>query len=661
MTFGDKTFDKPRKIANQLNAQYTPAADIKPTKSLRSLCRNLQSPPPAEESFIFHVNELQEILKATKNSKSTGPDGLSPLMLKHLGPRALAYITNLFNHVINTAIIPPMWKTGRIVPLLKPHKPADVGKSYRPVSLLSPLAKALESLLLPKILASITFADHQHGFRKKRSTTTALQDIIEYIKHGLNKNKPVDRTVLVAVDLTCAFDTVSHEILLKDISNLPLNPFIKRFLAGYLRGRKTFVEFRNTRSKCRQMRQGVPQGGVLSPILFNLYMSHIPPPPPGIKITSYADDCSIASSGPKILPICKKINGYLDTLNKFFLDRNLVISPAKSTATVFTTCTQDMGLSLPIKIGNTAVPTVRNPKILGTYLDPLLNFNAHSTYVRDRVAKRNNILKALAGTTWGMDKEVILSTYKAIGRSIYSYCAPIWTPSLCNTRWTELQVPQSAALRTALGCTKMTDLGHLHSECKFLTVEQHNKMLAKQFYLSTKQTGHANFSIPYQPPSRIMKQSLATLYEDEIQGLYTQNGNNAAQHKIGLRAIHTEAVAASIATAPPNKVLQLPAPEISQSESNLPRSARSTLSQLRSGYSSSLMQYLNRIKPNIYDPHCPRCGIAPHDTPHLFNCPANPTSLNTLDLWSNPEAVADFLDLVPRADEGGDGRQDDPG
>ena len=113
------------------------------------------------------------------------------------------------------------------------------------------------------------------------------------------------------------------------------------------------------------------------------------------------------------------MNEYLEVLNQFFLDRNLFISPAKSTATMFTTCTQDMSVELPIKINNTDVPTVRNPKILGTILDPRLTFNAHSEYVKGRVLQRNNLLKALSGTSWGKDKETVLTTYKAVGRSIF--------------------------------------------------------------------------------------------------------------------------------------------------------------------------------------------------------------------------------------------------
>ena len=195
------------------------------------------------------------------------------------------------------------------------------------------------------------------------------------------------------------------------------------------------------------MRQEAPQGGVLSLALFNLYMSKIPapPPPPDIHLTSYADNCTIGSSGPSIPKLCVKLNKYLAKLHDFFLERNLFISPAKSTATIFTTCTQEVNTQLDITINGDKVPTIKNPKILGVYLDPLLTFGHHTKHMKDRVGKRNNILKALTGTSWGKDKETIVITYKAIERSIINYCAPIWSPTLSPTNWEELQQAQNPA------------------------------------------------------------------------------------------------------------------------------------------------------------------------------------------------------------------------
>ena len=143
--FKGKPYHDPLKIANQLNKQYTPGATTKPTKPFRGLLRELQKPIQKDPDTIFSPQQTFEVIKKSKNSKAIGPDGMSPMMLKKLGPRAISYITEIFNDVLKTSITPPIWKTGRIIPLLKPGKPADEGKSYRPVSLLSPLAKTLEA------------------------------------------------------------------------------------------------------------------------------------------------------------------------------------------------------------------------------------------------------------------------------------------------------------------------------------------------------------------------------------------------------------------------------------------------------------------------------------------------------------------------------------
>ena len=105
---------------------------------------------------------------------------------------------------------PALWKVGRIIPILKPGKPANQSKSYRSIALLSPVAMLLERLLIPHLQKHLPLADHQHGFRKGRSTITALNCIVHNISTGLNRPKQCERTMLVALDLTSAFNTVDH-------------------------------------------------------------------------------------------------------------------------------------------------------------------------------------------------------------------------------------------------------------------------------------------------------------------------------------------------------------------------------------------------------------------------------------------------------------------
>ena len=100
-------------------------------------------------------------------------------------------------------------------------------------------------------------------------------------------------------------------------------------------------------------------------------------------------------------------------------------------------------------------------------------------HLKEKVNNRNNILKALAGTSWGKEKETLLTTYKAIGGSLINYAAPVWSPFVSQTNWDTLQPCQNTALRIATGCVKITDIDHLHTECKQMPVKEHCQMLGK--------------------------------------------------------------------------------------------------------------------------------------------------------------------------------------
>ena len=151
----------------------------------------------------------------------------------------------------------------------------------------------------------------------------------------------------------------------------------------------------------------------------------------------------------------------------------------------------------------------------------------------------------------------------------------------------------------------MADTGHVHAEAKMLPVKEHCTMLSKQFLLSTKQIGHPSQHDDTSTPPRTMKKILSTLYHDDIRHLIQDGGNTKPQHKLGLNSIHSTSVQTYLESAPPNKVLNAPPPEIHTEEKSLPRKTRSTLSQLRSGYSTFLKSYMNRIDPNTPLPQLP--------------------------------------------------------
>ena len=363
-------------------------------------------------------------------------------------------------------------------------------------------------------------------------------------------------------------------------------------------------------------------------------------------MVSYADDVTILATGPQVQPLCDSLNEYLPQVEEFFSDRNLLVSAEKSTVTLFTPQTAQASLHPAVFVNGTQLPLNKTPKILGVVHDTMYTFSHHCKYVADRARQRNNVLKAMAGATWGQDKETLQMTYRAIGKPLIEYAAPAWSPTIGDTSLKKLQVVENEALRIATGCHRMTPIDHLHQETRILPVKEHMAMLSKQFLASTMQGDHPGHRLfDRVAPPRNMKSNIIDEYRDDL--LTLANTPLSAKDCRALQTtIHTRSVRDAMTGYRVNAVLGRHPPDIDLEarERNLSRNARTCLSQLRSGYCKLLNSYLSRIDPNIQD-ECPQCHESPHDTKHLFNCRANPTTLTTIDLWERPTDVAQFLHL----------------
>ena len=251
----------------------------------------------------------------------------------------------------------------------------------------------------------------------------------------------------VAADLSAAFDTVCHNNLLSKINRSQLPPATARWLSCYLRGRQANTCFRGVKSTSRKVNTDVPQVSKLSPSLFSFYIADMSIPTDPVKRVCYADDLTVWASGVNIPDLEVSINNYLEEIAAYMRDSSLLISAPKSSVTLLTPDTHQAKIHPSIFIENSHLPLVKCPRILGVYLDPSLSFNKHSQYVAERVSGRNNILKALPGTLCGQQKEALLMTYKAVGRSIINYAAPVWSPNLHDTNYRKIQYTQNEALR----------------------------------------------------------------------------------------------------------------------------------------------------------------------------------------------------------------------
>ena len=188
ITFNNKTATTPTHIANCFTKQFTNTvkhATHKTNRHINRATHNIQG-----YNITLTTSQVQEAIKQSKNNNSQGPDKLNIRHLKHIGPLGLAFLTSMFKTALNKNLIPHTWKLANIVPIPKPNKDTDKGTSYRPISLLSVIAKTLEKSLLPYITANIPNTPMQHGYKTQHSAVTALHTLNNTVAKGFNQMAP---------------------------------------------------------------------------------------------------------------------------------------------------------------------------------------------------------------------------------------------------------------------------------------------------------------------------------------------------------------------------------------------------------------------------------------------------------------------------------------
>ena len=199
LKFDGKAVTKPQKAANKLNRFLVTSCKHETSRKTRQLKRKA-SKIVATGEVLVSINEVHDAIKKMSNSRAIGPDEMASVHLKHFGPEALSFLAFLIQRSFSTPRIPSNWKNAKVTPLQKPGKPADSPDSYRPISILSPVARIAERVLLPEIQQATDLPEQQHGFRKGHSTVTAVSTLVEDVIDGFNEKRPPRRTIAVALD-----------------------------------------------------------------------------------------------------------------------------------------------------------------------------------------------------------------------------------------------------------------------------------------------------------------------------------------------------------------------------------------------------------------------------------------------------------------------------
>ena len=406
----------------------------------------------ANVSGSFSHQEFAAALQHLNPGKVPGPDSICPELIIHAGAGLKSWLRGFLSSCLQHLKISKIWRRVLVVAVLKPSKPVEDPRSYRLISLLCVPYKILERLIYARVepLIDPLLPREQAGFRRGRSTVDQVTLLTQSIENALEAKKKADA---VFIDLTAVYDTVWHRDLTCKLLRLLPDKHMVRMIMELIRNRKfTLTTGDSKPSRLRRLRNDVPQGSVLPPLLFNICTYDIP------SITSkkfaYADDLAILHTSGEWKELERTLSqDFLTTLSEYLQTWRLKLSHSKPVTVAYHLHNREAKRELrACNIGKT-LPFCPVPTYLGVILDRSLTYCPHLEALRKKLCARVSLLRQLVGTGWGASAKTLRTAALSLVYSTATYCAPIWCRSM------HLRLIDSVlndALRIVTGCLHPT-------------------------------------------------------------------------------------------------------------------------------------------------------------------------------------------------------------
>jgi Reverse transcriptase (RNA-dependent DNA polymerase) len=381
------------------------------------------------DQFTFRTVSFFDVKKAIRSVKSNavGLDGIHLKFIKLILPGVISPIAHIFNRTISSRIFPNSWKISKIVPVAKVKDPSRL-KDYRPISILPALSKSLEKIMKDQIVAFCNerglLNHYQSGFRQGHSTTTALLKITDDIAMDMDKNF---MSILVLLDFSRAFDTVNFKLLCQKLKTMfNFSESAIKLIESYLTGRSQCVFCNGALSSFLPVTQGVPQGSILGPLLFSMFINDISCCIKYSNYHIYADDVQIYLSGSKenIASIVNQINTDLASVSDWSTGNGLCLNSQKTQ--VMAIHRSPCSILPPVKIGDTIIPYSAKVKNLGVIMNCNLTWNDQISSI---VSSVNGALSRLWCTAQFTPVETRRKLVVALLLPKFQYCDILYSQS----------------------------------------------------------------------------------------------------------------------------------------------------------------------------------------------------------------------------------------
>ena len=449
------------------------ASKIK-TSSNKSFHNYLKNSNSVLTEYCLSDKEFEEAFFSLKINKSAGYDDINYNVIKEIFQHIHRPLKHIFNLSITKGIFPEKLKIARVTPVFKAGENTEVS-NYRPISVLPCFSKILEKIMYNRLYSYLCenniLYEKQFGFQKQTSTEHAILQLTDDLHKNFNENK---FTIGVFIDLSKAFDTVDHKILLEKLNYYGIHGHYHTWFTNYLKNRKQFIEYETGKqTNTLTIKCGVPQGSILGPLLFLLYINDLAQASRILKAITFADDTNLFYAHENINILFQNVNIELQNLCDWFSVNKLSLNNDKTKYTFFhkPSISDYIPLKLPpLYINNKIIKRSEHIRFLGIILDENLTWKKHINTIESKIAKN---IGALYRAKFLLNQKCLKNIYFAFIHSYINYGNIAWA-STNYTQLRKLHNKQKHASRIIFNQDKNTHARPLMKKLKALNIYQLN-------------------------------------------------------------------------------------------------------------------------------------------------------------------------------------------